>query len=75
MDSGASGHVVGDIKKLEYYQESNSSQGVKTTDGKSHGIQGSGNAIVKTSLGEIKLTNVKNVLGLNKNLIFVGSIA
>jgi hypothetical protein len=75
MDSGTSGHVVGDIEKLEYYQESNNSQGVKTADGNSHGIQGFGNATVKTSSWEIKLTNVKNVLGLNKNLISVGSIA
>jgi hypothetical protein len=47
---------------------------VRTADGRSHGIQGSGSAIVKTSLGKIKLTDVKYVLGLRKNLISVGSI-
>jgi hypothetical protein len=46
-----------------------------TAGGEHHPVQASGNSIVKTSAGEIKLTNVKYVPTLTKNLILVGAVA
>jgi hypothetical protein len=74
MDSGASGHVAGDYQNFEYFQPSSSIQKVRTVGGETHGIEGLGSSIVKTKTGEIKLTNVKYVPSLTKNLISVGAI-
>jgi transposase InsO family protein len=74
MDSGASGHVVGDFNRLDQFHGETSSQNVRTAEGKTHEIQGVGTATVKTNSGELKLTEIKYVPSLKRNLISVGAI-
>jgi hypothetical protein len=66
MDSGASGHVAGDIQQLDHFQANSSFQGVQTARGEKHGT---GTTTVKTTSREIKLENVMYVPSFKKNLL------
>jgi hypothetical protein len=76
LDSGASGHIAADSSKIDQSQLTSGVQiqEVRTGGGKPHTVRGTGTATVKTNSGEIKLTNVKYVPSMRKNLVSVGSI-
>jgi hypothetical protein len=76
LDSGASGHIVADSQKLDSQPSSSGVyiQEIKTGGGESHSMKGTSTSTMRTNSGEIKLTNVKYVPNMKKNLISVGSI-
>ena len=76
LDSGASNHVTGnrhllvDIKPVEHNKV------FHTAGGQSLFVKGIGFVVMKLPSGEIKtIGNILYVLGLTKNLFYVGSIA
>jgi hypothetical protein len=75
MDSGATGHVASESHKLDPGSTSSVRiQEVRTRGGESQSVHGVGTATVNTSSGEIKLTDVKYVSTMKKNLISVGRV-
>ena len=77
LDSGATGHIVADIQKLDQPYTSSGVEiiEVKIGGGESHAIHGTGTATVNTEDGSIKLKSVKYVPSMQKNLVSVGAIA
>ena len=77
LDSGASSHIAADLDKLDHPPTSSGVEicEIKTREGESHSVQGTGTATVQTNNGAIKLKSVKYVLSMTKNLISVGAIA
>jgi transposase InsO family protein len=75
MDSGASGHVAANFQSLDQLQLGTSGQGIRAAGGETDTVQGSGSTSVKTSTGEIKLTDVKYMPSFRKNLMSVGAVA
>ena len=76
FDSGASGHIAADAQKLDAEPSSSGADhDVKTGGGESHPVRGTSSSTLCTTSGEIKLTNVRYVPSMKKNLISVGSIA
>ena len=70
MDSSASRHIALDQKKINQFTNVDSSSSeVKSGGGESHVIQGTGTSIVQIDSSVIKLTKVKYVLSMTKNLI------
>jgi hypothetical protein len=48
---------------------------VRSGGGESHAVKHTGSSTVRTNSGEIKLTNVKYVPSMKKNLMSVGAIS
>ena len=77
MDSGTSGHIVSDSSNFHQTQHLPGSQirEIRTGGGESHSVVSTGTSTVRTDSREIKLSNVKYMPSMKKNLISVGSIA
>ena len=77
MNSGASRRIVSNSKKFQQTQYSSGPQihEIRIGSGESHLVISTRTSSVRTDSGVIKLSNVKYVPSMKKNLISVGSIA
>ena len=77
MDSGASRHIVFDSEKFHHTPYSSGPHicEIRTRGGESHPVISTGTSSMRTDSGKIKLSNIKYVPSMKKNMISIGSIA
>jgi transposase InsO family protein len=75
IDSGASRHLSGNTQAFHSIDSSALAGSAVSAGGQNHPIQGQGTVNLPSPLGGIKqISSVYFVLGLNRNLLFVGQI-
>jgi hypothetical protein len=75
VDSGASGHVTGDLEKLSTLDHYGGKDHIKTTNGSGMEITHVDHSIVQTHNRDLHLNNILYALEARKNLVSVHRLA